>query len=228
MGEHVEFPSGDGGGGPTRGYLATPVDGGAGPALIVLGPLLGLEAHTTTVCDRFAAEGFTALAPQESGEVGPGDDPQVLGLNVPATIEMLQGATAFLEEHPEVHGQGVGAVGFEAGALLALTFGAGSTADVKAIVVFDGPILDEVAADSWTRLEAPVECHLGAQAVDHLRDRADALLAAARERQHSVDVFTYPGAAPGFFDGTRPDVHDADAAHEAWIRTLSFLRAHLG
>lgn len=225
MGEHVEFPAD---GGSSRGYLATPGDGGAGPALIVLGPLLGLDAHVTIVCDRFAAEGFTALAPEVSGGGHPDDAPQVLGVNVPASIELLQGATAFLEEHPDVHGQGVGVVGFEAGALLALSIGAASTVDVKAIVVFDGPILDEVAADAWIRLEAPVECHLGALGADHLRDHADALLATAKELQRSVDAFTYAGAAPGFFDETRPDVHDADAAHEAWTRSLSFLRAHLG
>src|SRR6185503_10469395 len=59
MGEMVEFPSN---GGTGQGYLAAP-EVGAGIGLVVIQEWWGLVPHIKDVCDRFAAEGFTALAP---------------------------------------------------------------------------------------------------------------------------------------------------------------------
>ena len=55
----VAFPSGAG---TTPGYLAEPA-AGSGLATIVLQEWWGLDQHIRGVCDRFAAEGFFALAP---------------------------------------------------------------------------------------------------------------------------------------------------------------------
>jgi len=41
-------------------------------------------------------------------------------------------------------------------------------------------------------------------------------------------MFLYPGTTHAFFNDTRPDVYDEDAARQAWVRTLEFLRAKLG
>src|SRR6266550_6955607 len=59
MGEMVEFVSN---GGTTPGYLATP-EKGTGPAVVVIQEWWGLVPHIQDVCDRFAAEGFVAAAP---------------------------------------------------------------------------------------------------------------------------------------------------------------------
>ena len=58
-GRMVEFPSN---GRTTKGYLATPAQG-KGPGVLVLQEWWGLVGHIKNVCDRFAAEGFSALAP---------------------------------------------------------------------------------------------------------------------------------------------------------------------
>ena len=55
----VEFTSN---GGTCPGYLATP-EGGSGPGVLVIQEWWGLVPHIKDVCDRFAAEGFVALAP---------------------------------------------------------------------------------------------------------------------------------------------------------------------
>ncbi len=47
---------------PGEPYLALP-PGGAGPGVLVLHAWWGLTDHFKRICDRFAAEGFTALAP---------------------------------------------------------------------------------------------------------------------------------------------------------------------
>src|SRR5205814_1050973 len=58
-GKMVDFPSN---GGTTQGYLATPTSG-KGAGVLVIQEWWGLVPHIKRVCDRFAAEGFSALAP---------------------------------------------------------------------------------------------------------------------------------------------------------------------
>lgn len=107
MGETITF-------GSTTGYLASP-DVGAGPAVIVIGD--------RNVCDDFAEEGFTALAPElQNGH----------------TVEDLAAAIDFLKPHPEVRGQGVGVVGYEQGAGLALRLATQHPEDVVACAAVEG------------------------------------------------------------------------------------------
>ena len=63
MGEMVEFASN---GSTAGGYLATP-ESGTGPGVIVIQEWWGLVDHIEDVCDRFAAVGFVALAPDNRG-----------------------------------------------------------------------------------------------------------------------------------------------------------------
>jgi carboxymethylenebutenolidase len=58
-GKMVEFPSN---GHTAKGYLATPTSG-KGPGVIVIQEWWGLVGHIKSVADRFAAAGFSALAP---------------------------------------------------------------------------------------------------------------------------------------------------------------------
>ena len=57
MGEIIEFPSN---GTTAQGYLATE---GTGPGVVVIQEYWGLVDHIKEVCERFAAQGFVALAP---------------------------------------------------------------------------------------------------------------------------------------------------------------------
>src|SRR2546430_16414566 len=59
MGEMVRYPSN---GAASEGYLARPADGG-GPGVIVIQEWWGLVPHIQAIADRFAHEGFVALAP---------------------------------------------------------------------------------------------------------------------------------------------------------------------
>ena len=57
-GEMVTFQSN---GGTANGYLSLPASG-KGPGMIVIQEWWGLVPHIKDVCDRFAAEGYVALA----------------------------------------------------------------------------------------------------------------------------------------------------------------------
>lgn len=210
MGEHVEFPGGN-------GYLATPDHGSAGPALIVLGSGPGIDRGAIAACDRFAAEGFTALAL----EAAHGDAD-------PVTIDGPGGADqgpaiAFLEDHPMVHGKGVGILGFGEGAMLAMASARFAPDDVKACVPFYG---SPPVGEYWTGSHVPVQGHFSGRDGAVTPEDIQAFEARLRDARRPVEVFVYD-AGPGFFDETS-STHDAEAAHEAFIRALSFLRARLG
>jgi dienelactone hydrolase len=122
--------------GSTDAYLATP-EMGAGPAVLVITEPDDAKRRQQ-VCDDFAAEGFTALAPALRNGQTAGD---------------LAAAVDVLKPHPEVRGRGIGVVGYGAGAPLALWLAAHRSDDVVAVDVdsaeplVDGqPQPDELAA----------------------------------------------------------------------------------
>ena len=59
-------------------------------------------------------------------------------------------------------------------------------------------------------------------------DRTYVLWISERSAGKRVEIQIYSGADHAFFNDTRPDVYDADAAADAWRRTLEFFRAELG
>ena len=43
----------------------------------------------------------------------------------------------------------------------------------------------------------------------------------------NYEIHQYPGTSHAFFNDDRPDVYNADAAKDAWDRTLALFRQHL-
>src|SRR4051794_23382558 len=133
MGEIVEFPSN---GATAGGYLATP--DGAGLPLIVIQEWWGLVPHIKDVCDRFAAEGFTALAPDlyhgasaaEPDEAGK----LMMALNTAQAARDMSGAVTYLQGHEATRGDGVGVTGFCMGGGLALVLACERPDAIKACV----------------------------------------------------------------------------------------------
>jgi carboxymethylenebutenolidase len=223
-GQMIEFQSN---GGTARGYLSTPESGG-GPGVVVIQEWWGLVPHIKDVADRFAREGFVALAPDlyqgmqarspdEAGKL-------MMALNIEQTEKDLRGAVEYLSSHEAVTSEGVGTVGFCMGGVLSL-YAASKNERVAACVVFYG-IHPKVEPD-FERLRAPV---LGLYAE---RDQfvppesVRALEEKMREHGRSIETHIYPGTDHAFFNDTRPEVYDAEAAADAWRRTIEFLRKHL-
>jgi carboxymethylenebutenolidase len=204
MGADIDFGSG-------HGYLASP-EMGAGPAVIVITEPTSTE-HAQRVCDLLTTEGFTALAPELRNGSTAGD---------------LAAAVDLLEPHPVVRGSGVAVMGFASGAGLALWLALHRPDDIAAAVVYYGLPPETAEHADWSRLTAAVEGHYAEADPATPPEAVSALEAALGEAGVTVEMFTYPNAAGGFFDDTVPEIHDEDAARQAWIRTLEFLRKHLG
>lgn len=223
-GEMIEFKSN---GGTARGYLSVP-ESGKGPGVVVIQEWWGLVPHIKDVADRFAAEGFVALAPDlYHGDVAKSPDEagkMMMALNIAQTEKDLRGAVQYLLDHEATNGDKVGTVGFCMGGALSL-YAASKNPQVGACVVFYG-IHPKVEPD-FDALRAPVLGIFAEKDGFVTPDVVRALEDAIREHGKSIETHTYPGTDHAFFNDTRPEVYDADASADAWRRTLAFLRANL-
>jgi carboxymethylenebutenolidase len=218
----VEFPSN---GRTTHGFLATPAQG-KGPGILVLQEWWGLVGHIKNVCDRFAAEGFSALAPDlYHGKVA--DEPDGAGklfmaLNIAEAEKDLAGAARYLSRHSSP--AKLGAVGFCMGGQLALFAGC-LEPNIGAVVDFYG-IHPNVKPD-YSRLSGPVLGLFAEKDAFVTPQAARDVEAAIKKAGKQVAIHIYPGVDHAFFNDERSDVYDKNAAADAWKRTLSHFRANL-
>ncbi len=224
-GELIEFSSN---GSTTPGYVALPASG-SGAALIVLQEWWGLVDHIKDVADRFADEGFVALAPDlYHGESTSSPDDAgrlMMALDIDRAARDVSGAVQYLLGLGAVAPKKVGTVGFCMGGQLALA-AACQSSEVAACVDFYG-VHPNITLD-FSGLRAPVLGLFAENDAFVSPEVAGKLEHDLNEAGATTDFHIYPGVDHAFFNDTRPDVHDAAAASDAWRRSVEFFRAHLG
>ena len=195
MGEEVEFRSN---GDKATGYFASPAQ--PGPGVVVIQEWWGLVPHIRDVCDRFAAAGFAALAPDlYHGKVTREPDEArklVMEMQLDQASREIIGAAQWLLDGGRTTGDRVGVVGFCMGAALALY--AASLSDRFGAVSAFYPTF------ARTEYAKP----------DHSKIRG-AVLGHFAEHDHA------------FFNDSRPEAHRPEAAQLAWQRTIDFFNTHL-
>ncbi|HEY4659083.1 MAG TPA: dienelactone hydrolase family protein [Gemmatimonadaceae bacterium] len=209
------------------GYLVLPPSG-AGPGLLVIQEWWGLVDHIKSVAERFAKEGFVALAPDiYHGERTTSPDQAgklLMALNIAEAGKDLRGAASYLRSHAAVTPKKVGALGFCMGGQLAL-FAAQEHPDViDASVVFYG-IHPKVTIEP-ARVKVPVLGHFALKDTSVPIASARALSDAVQKAGGSFELHEYD-AGHAFFNDTRVQVYDPACAKVAWERTLGFLRGRL-
>jgi carboxymethylenebutenolidase len=220
-GTMVDFSSN---GGTTKGYLATPASG-KGPGVVVIQEWWGLVPHIKKVCDRFAAAGFTALAPDmyhgQTADEPDGAGKLFMALNIAQAEKDLRGAVSYVGDRSST--AKVGAVGFCMGGQLAL-FAGTLNPKVGAVVNFYG-IHPNVKPD-YSKLAGPV-LGLFAEKDGFVNpDVAKGVDAAIKKAGKSSEIHIYPNVDHAFFNDER-EVYDRAAATDAWNRTLAFFQKHL-
>ncbi|MBI2160896.1 MAG: dienelactone hydrolase family protein [Candidatus Rokubacteria bacterium] len=221
-GKMVQFPTN---GGTTSGYLATPASG-KGPGVLVIQEWWGLVQHIKNVCDRFAAEGFTALAPDmyhgQTASEPDGAGKLFMALNIAQAEKDLRGAATYLLGRSAT--KKLGAVGFCMGGQLAL-YAATLNPSVGACVNFYG-IHPNVKPD-YSKLTGPVLGLFGEKDQFVNPATAKAVDAAIRSAGRQSEIHIYPNADHAFFNDERADAYNKAAADDAWRRTLTLFRQHL-
>ena len=219
--QNVTFPSN---GGTAHGYLAVP-DSGSGPGLIVIQEWWGLTDHIADVTNRFAREGFVALAPDLYGGRTTHDRAEAAALlnELPPekAVTELSGAVDYLLAQPSVTGSEVGVVGFCMGGLFALHLAATAGGKVAATVVFYGTFSGD---EDFSNVRTPVLAIVGSQDASTPLERARAVLGRIGG---PVEVQVYDAGHAFFNDENLLGTYDEEKARQAWARAVDFLRRHL-
>jgi carboxymethylenebutenolidase len=223
--ETLQFPSN---GRTTPGFLARPRGDGPFPGVIVVQEWWGLDDHIKDVAQRFAREGFAALAPDlYHGNVT--HEPNkaeklMMSLDMNSAGRELAKGADYLASQPYTSGRGIGATGFCMGGGLALTLACDSP-HVRAAAAFYGVNPDPV--DKVQNLRGPVlaiyaehDSWAGPEVRERLRQALE-----RHGKQHEIRV--YPGTQHAFFNDTRADAYSREPATDAWNRALSLFRQNL-
>jgi len=220
MGESVEFRTPQGS--TVSGYLAKA--DGSRKHVIVLQEWWGLNPQIRGVCDRFAAAGFNALAPDlYQGRVTQDPDEanhMMSGLDwVGATEQDVRGAAQYLK----ANGGKAAVMGFCMGGALTIIASV-KIPELDAAVCFYG-IPPAEAADP-KQIKIPLQAHFANQDDWCTPAAVNALEATLKTAGVKHELFRYD-AQHGFFNEQRAAVYHANASKLAWERMLGFLNAHL-
>jgi carboxymethylenebutenolidase len=224
-GRIVEFQAG---GRAARGYLVEPETKGSHAALIVIHEWWGLNDHIKDIADRFAKNGYVALAPDlydgtvtkdatKAGEL-------MQGLDQGKALETLEGASEFLKGMAGVDSEKIGVTGFCMGGTYCLLLACHSSG-IKASAPFYGDVPPD---ETLKNLAAPV-LFIGAENDPWITmDKMERLRATIQTFGKDGEVKIYSGVGHAFFNDTRPEAYDRVAAQDAWKRVREFLAAKLG
>lgn len=206
-------------------YLAQAADADA-PGIVVIQEWWGVQAQIKGVCDRYAAAGFTAIAPDLYGgkvisyhdEEGAGQAMNALDF-LAATDEVAGAAARYLK----AQGRRVGLTGFCLGGVVSI-LGAIRLADIEAASAYYGAPDD--ALDDAARVRVPVQAHFAER--DHWCTLADAdrMERKFAESGQSWRVFRY-ACDHGFANEDSP-CFDHAATELAWQRDIAWWNQHLG
>jgi carboxymethylenebutenolidase len=228
-GHMIEF---DANGSSAPGYLATP-DAATGPGVVVLHAWWGLTEPFRQFCDRLAAAGFVALAPdlyrgKTATQVG---EAETLSAALDQESERvsgdIRGAARYLRERSApspADGRGALAlVGFSLGGAYALDTSVNLADEIAAVVIFYATY----TGPDYHRARAAYLGHFAEHDPFEPAESVAELEQALKTAGRSATFYTYPGTTHWFFESNRPDAYDAAAAALAWERTVAFLNAEL-
>jgi len=223
MGTRVKFNRADGK--PAEGYLAKPA-GPYAPALVVVQEWWGVQEQIKGICDRYAAAGYEALAPDLfNGKTIPYHDVEAARREMgaldfsDATDNIIRGAASYLKNT----GVRVGLTGFCLGGAVAI-IGAVRIPEFSAAVCFYG--LPPASVADPANIQIPTQAHFANADNWCTPALVNEFEVASKKAKASVEILRYD-AAHGFMNEERQNAHDRTCAALAWQRTLSFWEKHL-
>ena len=221
MGKHITIPTS---GTQCIGAYVAEAPGKPKGGIVVIQEIFGVNAHVRSVVDRFAAAGYTAIAPAffDHLETGVELDYTEKGMNEGKQLVSELGLDRAVEDvasaaHAIASAGKIGTVGYCWGGtvamLSAIRLGLPSVSYYGARNV---PFLGE-------KPKAPVMFHFG----EEDKSIPPEMIAKHRQMLPQMDVFTYAGAGHAFNRDIDPTHYHEASAKLALQRTLAFFDKHL-
>ncbi len=215
-------------------YVSRPQDMTKHQGILVFQEAFGVNAYIRDIADRFAKEGFIAIAPELFHRTGPGFEgsytdfagtqshvSKLTNENLEADIKA---AYEWLTKDSRTGSQNICSIGFCMGGRA--SFLADSVVPLKAAVSFYGGGIAQGLLDRAKDLHGPILLFWGGLdkhiLPEHSRAVEDALRAAGKE----FGNVTVSYADHGFFCDQRSSYNEK-ASKQAWPMTLEFLKYHL-
>lgn len=226
---HVQIPNGDL---EIDAYLAEPAAPGTYSAIIVIQEIFGVNAHIRDITERFAKEGYVAIAPAIYQRLAPGFEagytPEDIKIGrqykeqtkVDELRSDIRATITFLKTRSNVKADGVGAIGFCFGGHV--VYLAATLPDIKATASFYG-----AGIPTWSpggtaptihytsEIQGTLYAFFGMDDASIPPDHVDQIEAALTEHNIPHRIFRYEGAEHGFFCDQRSS-YNAKAAKDAW------------
>ena len=185
----------------------------------------GINHHIRDLASRYAAEGYVCVAPDlYRGRVAADTEEASALMQALAIEDGLETIRRSLAAAEETYGIRRFAInGFCMGGTFALR-AACEMPELKAAAPFYGDIPSE---EVLKNLKVPTLFIAGERDAWINPEKVNGLKAAAQKYNLPVEVVSYD-ADHAFFNDTRPQVYNAEAAADAWRRVLEHFRKHLG
>jgi carboxymethylenebutenolidase len=209
--------------GATTAHVARP-EHEISACVVLIHEWWGINDHMRDLAGRYASEGYLCIAPDLfRGEVAKDAEAAAKlmhGLGVDDGLETIRETIAEAESSYNV--QKVGITGYCMGGTFALR-AACEVSELAAAAPFYGDIPEE---NVLRQLKVPTLFIAGTRDAWINPEKVNQLIEAARKYDLPVEVVSYD-ADHAFFNNTRPEVYDAEAAADAWRRVLDLFKKHL-
>jgi len=229
--EKVELAVADG----TRmaAYVARPEHGGPHPGILVFQEAFGVNHHIRNVTERFAAEGYVAIAPELFHRTAPPgfegsytDFPALMPHYQAVTTETaeadIRSAYEWLRSNAQVKAKEISSVGFCMGGRI--SFIANSVVALRTAVSFYGGGIAPGLLDRASKLQAP-SLFIWGGLDKHITPEHRRTVTQALSTQKKIYVTAeFSRADHGFFCDERA-AYEPHSARQAWALTLEFLRS---
>lgn len=217
-------------------HLVTPQSSPA-PGIVVLQEIFGVNDYIRSVCDRVAAMGYVALAPDvfwrsepgfvvepSEGDEGMGRAFAKMGdYDWSHTTDDLQAAVDYLKSSPSCDGR-VAVMGFCFGGTL--TFHAAGTVSPDCAISYYGSGVAGMLDQHADNIVCPTLIHFGGDDPYLPAEDAESVAVRFADVDH-VQVLVHPGAGHAFDNDNNPMFSNPEAAAAAWTATAAFLAEHL-
>lgn len=211
-------------------FIAKPAFAGQGqpdqiPAIIIIHEWWGMNPHIENIAQRYAREGFIAVAADLYDGVTTRDAQEasaLMGKLKPEQgIESLKIVLNGLRANPEI--SKIGVTGFCMGGTFALLLACHAKIEASA------PFYGDVPVDTSfiEKLGCPVLFIGGEKDQWITLEKMNRLDAALKQYGKQGEVRIYKGADHAFFNDTRPEVYSQSDAEDAWKRVIEFFNQHL-